>query len=342
LGNSNSVDIGTLSQSVRAGWSYFTTDFSREVMGQRSRRLSDLATRAMFISFDIRPLKQLGFRAGYRHERTWLTRHNDTLTDFFGPAPFFVPLGTRFVTGTPIETVWRNDAMELGTIVEVSPETHLFANYERTFRTPNVDELALATPNLRPQDGEHIDLGFRTVIGDAAELSGTLFKTRMQDEIFFGIDPTTGMQVNRNFDDGTRRRGIELDVKLYLHEKLYVWANYTQLIARFNTRDTTIPLVPHRMFNLGAEFDLTTHLLAAVSVRWVSSRFDGNDEKNTAFPELPSYRVFDAKLRYQRKAWSVSAGINNVFNELYSTLAFSRTVYPMPQRNAHVSAAITF
>jgi hypothetical protein len=88
------------------------------------------------------------------------------------------------VTGTPIESVWPNDAMELGTIVEVSAETHVFASYERTFRTPNVDELALATANLRPQHGEHVDLEFRTVIGDAAELSGTLFKTRIQDEIF--------------------------------------------------------------------------------------------------------------------------------------------------------------
>ena len=72
------------------------------------------------------------------------------------------------------------------------------------------------------------------------------------------------------------------------------------------------------------------------SVHYVGSRFDGNDFSNTQYLSLPSYTVCDTAVHLQRGRFEVSAGINNLFNEIYSTVAYSATYYPMPERNYYL------
>ena len=52
--------------------------------------------------------------------------------------------------------------------------------------------------------------------------------------------------------------------------------------------------------------------------------------------KLPAYVVCDTALRFQRGRLQLSAGINNLFNEVYSTVGYSATYYPMSERNYYV------
>ena len=45
----------------------------------------------------------------------------------------------------------------------------------------------------------------------------------------------------------------------------------------------------------------------------------------------------DAVVRFERDGAQVSFGVNNLFNEVYSTVAFSGTYYPMPARTFYVA-----
>jgi outer membrane receptor protein involved in Fe transport len=201
-----------------------------------------------------------------------------------------------------------------------------------------VDELAQAQGDLKPQEGMHVDMGGRVRYGERAEFAVTVFEMTIDDEIFFDGN----LQLNRNFDDKTVRRGIETDVRLYATDSLYLWGNYTYTHAKFDSRDTWVPLVPQHMASGGLEWQVHEPLMVSVTGTYVGPRFDGNDENNNRFDKLDGYSVLDAKVIYRWKGVKVFAGANNVLNKLYSTVAYSETYYPMPERNFYGGVEWTF
>jgi outer membrane receptor protein involved in Fe transport len=192
-----------------------------------------------------------------------------------------------------------------------------------------VDELAQAEGELQPQEGSHIDVGARVRYRKWLEWAVTLFHIEIDDEIFFDGN----VELNRNFDDTTIRRGIETDIRLSIMDAIYLWGNYTYTHAKFDNRDTRVPLVPEHMARGGIEWQIREPLMVSVTGTYVGPRFDGNDEDNNRFDKLDGYSVWDAKVIYQKKGLKVFAGVNNIFNELYTTVAYSEVTYPMPERN---------
>jgi outer membrane receptor protein involved in Fe transport len=93
-----------------------------------------------------------------------------------------------------------------------------------------------------------------------------------------------------------------------------------------------MPLVPKYKFSLGLEWRFLKPASISFAGMWVGSRYDGNDETNDRFAKLKPYKVLDGKITYQYKNFYVLAGIKNIFDELYSTSAYSERYYPMPGR----------
>ena len=81
------------------------------------------------------------------------------------------------------------------------------------------------------------------------------------------------------------------------------------------------------------ELRIMDSFLLTLTGTWVGSRYDGNDGNNDLYEKLDAYKVLDAKLSYEYKSLKIFFGTNNIFNELYSTTAYSETYYPMPERN---------
>ena len=78
-----------------------------------------------------------------------------------------------------------------------------------------------------------------------------------------------------------------------------------------------------------------TQLSVSLSGTYTGSRFDGNDTENDRYQRLDDALVFDSKLTYAYKNLIIFSGINNIFNELYSTNAYSEQYYPMPERKIY-------
>jgi outer membrane receptor protein involved in Fe transport len=138
------------------------------------------------------------------------------------------------------------------------------------------------------------------------------------------------------------RQGVEVDARLYVTDQVYLWGNYTYTKAKFDDRDTWVPLVPEHMVNGGVEWQPLEPLAISLAGRYVGPRYDGNDEENNRFDKLDGYGVLDAKMIYRWKGVKVFAGINNLLNELYSTVAYSEIYYPMPGRNYYGGVEWTF
>jgi outer membrane receptor protein involved in Fe transport len=164
-------------------------------------------------------------------------------------------------------------------------------------------------------------------------MSVTLFHIKIKDEIYYGEDPVTLTSINRNYDEKTIRKGVEADVKIYSFDFLYLWGNYSYTDATFEIRETYVPLVPEHKAAVGLELRLMDSFLLTLTGTWVGSRYDGNDANNDLYEKLEAYKVLDVKLSYEYKTLKVFFGTNNIFNELYSTTAYSETYYPMPERN---------
>jgi outer membrane receptor protein involved in Fe transport len=310
-----------LEHSFQAGLDFYQTDYVSERIDQRQRNNSDVNSLGLFFTNQTYLRDDLSLHLGYRYDDYDGTFRIDDLQTF-GTADVWVK-------GDEFDKHWTNHPYEIGLVYSINDNTSLFGSYATSFRIPNVDEFALANEDLEPQEGKHIDLGVRHRIKGLAELSLTLFETRIKDEIFFD----SALNLNRNFEDKTRRRGVELQVKFYPTEWLYLWGNYSYTEAKFEDRDTWVPLVPEHMATVGFEWQVFEPFLFAVTGQYVGERYDGNDETNDQFEKLDDYMVFDGKVSYTYRTLKLFAGINNIFDERYETLAFSESYFPMPTRN---------
>jgi len=308
-------------QLLRFGANYYYTDYFSERPDQLTRKNGLVNSLGVFFFNQGSIRDDLTFNLGYRYNSYDGEFRDDELKDFGGVS--------RWVNGVPFEREWDNNAVDLGIVYSPKKDTTLFASYATSFRVPNVDELALAVDGLRPQEGQHIDIGARQNFRGMGEVSLTLFQVRIEDEIFFD----NVNRVNRNFEDKTRRRGVEVDVRFYPTDSLYIWGNYTYMKAKFETLDTFVPLVPKNTASLGLEWRVVEPLLLALTGSFVDEKFDGDDLTNNRFAKIKSYTVVDGKLTYTWKDLKIFFGVNNIFDEFYETLAFSETYFTMPTRN---------
>jgi outer membrane receptor protein involved in Fe transport len=314
-------EVAGLEHQFRCGLDHYQTEYVRQELSRNRRQNSKTESMGFFVINDWSLSRDLVFNLGYRHnEYEGLFRTDEH--KLFGSLK-------RWVNGDPSTSNWSNNAYDVGLVYHLNPKTSLFASYATSFRIPNVDEFARAEDKLLPQEGTHIDIGARHHLKGVMELAVTLFQMRIEDEIFFDQDS----QLNRNFDQTTLRRGVEADIRVYVKDSVYFWGNYTYVDAKFEKKNTTVPLVPEHKTTIGMDWQFLEPFVFSVTGTYVGSRFDGNDQGNNRFEKLGSYTVFDCKLTYQRKGIKLFAGVNNIFDELYSTVAFSETYYPMPTRN---------
>jgi TonB-dependent siderophore receptor len=323
-------EIRGLEHQFQSGLDHYETEYIREELSRKNRENSETESIGFFVSNDWSVTKDLIVRLGYRYNDYDGSFRTDQLV-FFGDVK-------RWVNGDVSDRDFSNNAYDAGIVYTLSPEVSFFASYATSFRIPNVDEFAQAEDKLKPQEGTHIDIGGRYRSKGLVEVAFTLFQIRMEDEIFFDEDT----QVNRNFSDRTKRRGLEADVRVYPTESLYLWGNYTYTEAKFEDKDTTVPLVPEHKASLGLEWQILEPLVLALTGTYVGSRFDGNDQDNNRFEALDRYLVFDGKLTYRYKGVKCFAGVNNILDELYSSVAYSETYYPMPTRNYYGGIEWTF
>jgi outer membrane receptor protein involved in Fe transport len=322
--------LGKTDSTLQLGLDVYDTNYFNERLDQRERKNSDTATYGFFATYRMRFSKRLELDLGGRYNIFRGVFRNDELVDFDGV--------DIWVNGDKFDRDYENQAYQAGLVYTPAEATSLFANIATSFRIPNVDEYALADDDLKPQEGWHADLGWRQRFKKWAESSLTLFYFEIEDEIYY--DPN--LRLNRNYDDTTQRAGVEVEVRLHPMKTLSLWGNYTYTWARFKDTGNAIPLVPMHLANFGVEWRVIDSLLLALKGTYVDEKYDGSDIDNDTFEKIDAYQVFDVKLTYNWKKIKIFGGVNNIFDELYSTIAFSELYYPMPTRNFYGGVEIQF
>jgi len=339
---------------------YLRRENGQTVVGSSTRRTGELRERGYFADLLLGAGHGITFNVGYRGSR-FASGNKDqrlqrtceiaiettlvTIQTPFGPftLPLDLPVERNCVTGFNLQRqnrlVAHNDAFTFGATWEITPTFTAFVSANKSFRSPNVDELLFATSTLGPQAGREVDAGVRVTPLPWIEVSAAVFHLTIEDEIFFSQDPVTGQSLNRNLEGETERTGGELEVRAQPLTKVVVRGSLGYVRPQMET-GADIPLVPRITGNLGLDWTVFERVKLGLSATYVGARFDGNDVSNRQFPDLPAYTLFDTGISYRHGKVEVFGGINNLFNELYSTVAYSSTVYPMPERHAYVGIRV--
>jgi iron complex outermembrane receptor protein len=250
------------------------------------------------------------------------------------------------IATTDAKTRWDEDVYTAGVmyLFDVGDvlDGSLFVNRETSFRVPDIDELGFATDDIRPQKGEHWDVGAKLLWGGRAELLLTWFYIRNEDEIWF--DALN--YINTNYELPTKRKGFETAVRVYPWESLKLWGSHTYIDAKFEGVDYEVPTVPEHKFAAGMNWRIWDWLRLGITYNYVGSRPQGGnpleDYRRTGstsgggrYEDMPSYEVVDAKLTFTQNKTGLTAfvGVNNLFDEQYYTNNYYDNVYPAPGRN---------
>jgi len=312
--------FGGHSQMFQLGIDHYKTEYYREEKPGGPRKNSETESFGVFINNRWAITEDLILSAGARYNNYQGRFRTDKIK-------YFDDLKV-WVNGETTKSEWDNNAYSLGITYSVFPKTSIFASCATSFRIPNVDEFAESEEGLRPQEGVHIEIGGKQQFSDFMSLTVALFDIRIDNEIYYN-------ELNKNYEDKTIRQGIEANCTIYPTEDIRLWGSYTFTNAEFDKKNATIPLVPEHQVSAGIHWQMMRQLALSLSVTDIGSRFDGNYMDNDQYEKLDDTIIFNGKVTYDYKNLSLFAGINNMFNELYSTSAYSEQYYPMPGRTIY-------
>lgn len=350
LGHRIGFDVAGRAQQVSLGWHRMDGEYARWDMPattpDHTRLQGEAASSAWTLAATLRPHEAITVQAGVRWDRFESARQSQKWSRNCGFAPFPVLVCTPYAyedTQAPVNGDWFNRLGELGVSWQLGPDTQIFVRRNGTFRAPNLDELNKAADTLRPQRGITQELGWRQRAGDSLSWSATWFDMRLQDEIHYGRDGL-GDELNRNRDEASRRRGIEISGRWQPMHGWRVNGMLSHLVPSLAGREGDIPLVARTTASLTLDWQPNATWQTAWSLRHVGPRRDGNatDADTPPLARLRAHRVVDAVLRYRQDDIELAFGVNNLLDERYSTIAYSQTYYPMPGRQAHTTLSVRF
>jgi iron complex outermembrane receptor protein len=306
----------------------------------------------LYVNDEFALLDSLFLTLGARYESVHYDLSNTPLTGF--PVP-----------PSPLEdTVSESEnAYVAGLNYVYTGQSSAFIRFNRSFRFPNTDELIefdqftgqpKVNADLKPQTGVHVDLGIRHFLTPSIQANVTLFRAKIENEIYFDPNPSPFIGTNANYPE-TLHQGVEVGGKADLFETLTFFGNYTYEEAVFDGGPydgKDIPAVPRNKFNLGFRIhDVVPGALFTAVYNYVGASFLISDLGNQ-FPKLESYYTIDLRLSYAWKWINCFFGINNLTNQKYSQYGLvgqypsgtpqQPLLYPATDRNWLAGIELTF
>lgn len=329
------------------GWDSMDGDYANSEQIDRPSgqvKSGDASSSAVYTESTLHLTENVAVNAGLRwnhfaiDRRLQSNQHECSYSASYPPVEICSAYTYRDST-PPLARKWFNRSAELGLNWQITPEWNSFASIGRTFRAPNLDELVEADANLRPQHGYTNEIGVHNKISTTLDWSATAFAMQNRAEIFYGQDLSGSNLTNRNYDNPTLRKGVELDANWQAASTLRMHGQLSRLSPKFEGTPGDIPLVARTTASTQLEWQPATAWRWTLTGRYVGTRLNGSATGNNlyAFDTLPAYTVWDSALRYALGTMQLTLGVNNLFNEIYTTVVYAGDYYPMPERNVYVA-----
>ncbi len=322
------IEVGDLRNVLSFGGEVAWNDFKSRLLSLSDfgplnvRTKSDEEVSALFLQDTLHLFSDVVLVAGFRYDRNEL--------DF----------RDRIDSANDGRKVFRRVTPRAGITYFLTPQSSVYFSYSQGFRVPTNQELfALgdfgSNPNLKAVRSHNFEIGAKSAISSWGNLAIALFQSNIRDEIFFtclacDFSPMDGQ--NRNINK-SRRRGIEVTLKVKPNEFVDGVINYTYTEAQFRSRlnlsstrvidvGDSFPLVPKNRLNVTGTVHPIKDLSLSLSGLYVSTQFLTGDESNTQ-DRLAGYFVLNGRIAYEHV---VPGGIlkgfltvNNLLDNNYQT-----------------------
>lgn len=238
----------------------------------------------------------------------------------------------------------RFPLFSVGAEYHVIGKTELYTNVSEGYRAIHFNDVRVTNPslvvdeNITDSKGWNFDLGYRGHVGEILNFDVSYYVQHYGDRL--GTlnrtnDAGTAFQFRTNVAD-SRASGVEAFTELFVSElfsekptvSASVFASYSYNNARFvkseleSLRDKKVELAPNHILRAGITAGYRK-FRASLNYNQVSEQF--SDANNTQFTVngnnglIPSYSVWDFSTSYRFKMLDLSAGVNNLTNEMYFT-----------------------
>lgn len=232
----------------------------------------------------------------------------------------------------------NNQSWDIGLAKTVADGAEVFARVGTSFRLANADEFSCYTyfcPGntlnlLKPQQSRDQEVGYkqRQVWG---QWSARAYRYAFTNEIGMGSDQFS----NVNYDP-TRRQGLELDTKAYISPKFDAAVQYAYREAVFTEGSYAgkqVPLAPKNVLTARLSYLMSETQNISLMTQWVSSQKISGDFGNTCQDDIASYALVNARYSQKINSWTLSAGVNNLFDKHYYNLRTrcdptKKSIYP--------------
>lgn len=179
----------------------------------------------------------------------------------------------------------------------------------------------IGNPNLKPEGSKNFELGFDLDLDSKYLLSGTFFKSKLENEIDGNaIDPITLGYTAKNLDGLSKRQGVELSSLMLLKENLNLNFSYTYTDSTQFNNDNYIDEV-RRPKNT-----------ASIKILWNKNKtssfnlnFRYSDEQiDVVYPDnviLPSYTVINFGSRFiLNDKFILNISLHNLLDKEYEEI----------------------
>lgn len=232
----------------------------------------------------------------------------------------------------------NNQSWDIGLAKTVADGAEVFARVGTSFRLANADEFSCYTyfcPGntlnlLKPQQSRDQEVGYkqRQVWG---QWSARAYRYALTNEIGMGSDQFS----NVNYDP-TRRQGLELDTKARISPKFDAAVQYAYREAVFTEGSYAgkqVPLAPKNVLTARLSYLMSETQNISLMTQWVSSQKISGDFDNTCQDDIASYALVNARYSQKINSWTLSAGVNNLFDKHYYNLRTrcdptKKSIYP--------------
>lgn len=280
-----------------------------------------------YIHDEFQVLADLNLSAGYRYDRVKYS---------FSPS-------------TPDHTTMDEEAFTVGANYAYQDNSHVYANFSRSFRYPVLDELFSFFANtinssLVSQRSDDYEIGIKHYFSDSLYANVNFFRINTEDEIFYNANSFA----NENMDGKTRRDGVEISAAKSF-ERVTINGSYTFTDAeirggQFEGND--IPSVSEHKFTVGGNVLLGRGFSLTINGYYIGERPFESDFSG-AVDDQDDYFILNAKLSYERDHLQAFVGVNNITDDEYSEFGGvdflgEKGFFPSPEINVLAGVSIAY
>ncbi|MCT7517050.1 TonB-dependent receptor [Aliarcobacter cryaerophilus] len=229
------------------------------------------------------------------------------------------------------------NAYEFGINYLLDENQSIFANYNRSFQTPDVDRFfSYGSFNgfIEPAKVNNYTVGYNN-IQENNKLKISLFRANLKNEIYYYDTGSVLTSFNTNIDK-SHKYGLEVYDKFLITDKLFTSLNYSYIRAKidnenegngdYNGKD--LPGVSKHNLTVGLGYDFYK-FSTFLSHTYKSSAYAYNDFNNNFKQKQEAYHSTDFSVSFKHKELEIFGKVQNLFDEKNGLWVKDDAIYPV-------------